>query len=233
MGTRHVPLGYPDWGLWALPLEGRAVGEFLIEQNTFRTPIDDELRIVCADLYALYVMGPSYPVAAVFLELDPDDEDEEDGVSDVMRCQLLLEKLPQIDPAAEDDLAAIAEQVRRPWEEARRAVGGRDVRIDPAAAAVVDEFFAELRTERKALAFPTLWLDEAKELGSKLLAGGAELDGVAPTIRDLVTALWLARLKDPMNARRLHERARTVARRRPSGSRAADPTRTSRQKVGA
>jgi hypothetical protein len=59
------------------------------------------------------------------------------------------------------------------------------------------------------------------------------LEGLAPNPRDLTTAMWLARLRDPSKAALIHERAKTLAAQKPGTGRTTDPTRVSRQRIGA
>jgi len=233
MGTRHIPLGYPDWRRWALPLYGRTAGQYLIEKGTFGTAVPERLQVLCADVFALYVLGPSYPYATLFLELDPDDPPP-GALADSIRADLLLEKLPELDPGPQRrPLVDIATDLRTPWEEARAAVAGGQWSLETTDRKVVDEFFEELRESFKEIAYETRWLSEAVDLGRKLAAGGpSPLGGGPANPRDLITAIWLARQTDPTHARLIHERAKIVARRVPTGSRPTDPTRMSRPRGG-
>ncbi len=219
MRTRHIPLGYLHWSLWALPLVGRSAGEHVLDKSTFHTPIDDRRKLFCADAYALYVLGPSYAHAALFLELDPDDASHDDApdqlLPDSLRAQALLEQLPKLDENAEDELTEIAGRLAEPWGQARRALGVGDVTVDEADRKVVDRFLDEVRQSYPEIAYDTRWLNEAQQLGAKL-AGSESLDAVAANHpRDLVTAVWLARVEHPARARHLHERAEELARRKP------------------
>jgi hypothetical protein len=217
MGTRHLPLGYPEWSLWALPLVGRTAGQYLIEQNTFETAVPEHLRVLCADLYALYVIGPSYAPAALFLELDP-GEDSSDGIPDSIRARVLLKKLPQLgNDSVRGSLSWIANQLVAPWSQARLAVRLRNEPLDQSDREVLEKFFTELRDGFIEIAYDTRWLSDAEELGRKLTEGGQSLKDLAPNPRDLMTAIWLARLKTPTNARPIHRNAKIVAQQAPTG----------------
>ena len=237
LGTRHAPLGYADWGLWALPLVGRTVGEFLLEHGTaFRTSVERRLRVVCADIYALYVVGPAYVHAAVFLELDPDDGDTSpDEPSEAYRAEILLQMLPRLDEAAREDLTEIRDAIAVPWQQARRAAGdsARPTEIRPDDLGVVEEFLTELQTRHRPLGYDTKWLSDARRNGERLTAGGDALDDMALHPRDLITALWLARLDAPDRARLLHDNARRVSSRwSSSAARPYAQSRQSHQRLG-
>lgn len=233
MRTRHVPLGYPHWSLWVLPLVGRSIGEYVLSKKTFQTPIDNRLQVLCADIYALFVLGPSYAHAALFLELDPDDASEDDAqqklVPDSLRAQAMLEKLPKLHDGLEDELAAIADQLAEPWTQARQALGYGDVSLDPADRQVIDRFFTELRDSYNEIAFDARFLVDSRQIVDKI-AGTDSLDTVQVLHpRELVTALWLARLEHPKAVRHLHERAEELAKRtmdlRPGDAKPSRPAR--------
>ena len=254
MQTRHLPLGYGQWGLWALPLVGGTVGRHLLETGVFRTAPGHRLSILCADVYALYVLGPSYLQAALFLELDPDDTDgsEVDGsppqpswatgltvidevpskVSDAYRAEVLLTMLPKLDDSSADELRSISEAIAQSWRAARQAFGGTDVALAHDDVVVLEEFLNKLRKEYAGLAYDMRWLSDARENGRRLAAGGDALDGLVLKGRDLVNAVWLARLETPTASRELHDNAKIVARRRAGPSHPWDPTGTSRQRGG-
>jgi hypothetical protein len=218
MGTRHRPLGYPEWSLWALPLVGRTAGEYLIREGTFETAVPEQLRVLCADLYALHALGPSYAPAALFLELDP-GEAPTGVLPDSIRARVLLKKLTQLgDGSVRKSLEWIAKQLAEPWSRARLAVRGRNTSLDQSEREVLEEFFIELRDGFKEIAYETRWLSEAEHLGRKLAEGGEGLDNLAPSPRDLITAIWLARLENPTRARLIHSRAKIVAQRIPIGN---------------
>jgi hypothetical protein len=222
IGTQHMPLGYTVWSLWALPLVGAPVAENLIaEGRVFRTTVPEAARVFCADLYALHVLGPSYAHAAIFLELHP-------GGVDSVRARLLLERLPQLDgsPPVQKDLTRIAAQLGERWAAARRAVGGEDPELGREDCAAIDEFFAELRSDFDEAAYQFEWLSDAQATADLLIEGGQALESVERPVRlkDLLTAIWLARLARPDAARTIHDRARRLPRKRQGGSgRPSDP----------
>jgi hypothetical protein len=216
LGKRHVPLGYPEWSLWALPLVGRTVGELVV--TTFiQGDVEKRLRILCADLYAQYVLGPSYLHAAVFLEFDPSPEPAmPDAPPDPLRAALLLEKLPQLGGGNYPVLQQVADRVAQEWARARHAVGGNDPTLDDAGRKVVEEFLEELAKEYPDVAYDVRYVEENAANGRQLATQPtAEEQDTLPklAIRDLISAMWLARLENSGKARLIHERAKIVAQR--------------------
>lgn len=219
LGRRHVPLGYPEWSLWALPLVGRTVGELVVPQF-IQGDIDKRLRILCADLYAQYVLGPSYLHAAVFLEFDPSPEPAiPDAPPDSLRAALLLEKLPELAGGHyREVIGQIAEPVAREWNRARHAVGGAEPALDDATRTAVEDFLAGLAAEYPDVAYDVRYVEETAESGRLLASeprpGSAEQEEPPKLVmRDLISAMWLARLERPDKARLIHERAKIVAQR--------------------
>jgi hypothetical protein len=218
LGTRHVPLGYLQWSLWALPLAGRAEATDLIKQ-AFDLPIPDRLQIVCADAYATFVLGPSYPFAAIFLELDPDARPDI-ADSEWLRAPMLLELLPKLaDPEVRGNVEEFTERLREAWEQAVAALGGGPAEVPAEDRAVVDDFVTELRTGLyRETRYDTTWIATADELVDHLTNGTALAEDRAPGTKDLLTGMWLARLYDPEKAADIHERARALPARKRGGA---------------
>jgi hypothetical protein len=218
LGKRHVPLGYPEWSLWALPLVGRTVGE-LVVTSFIQGDVEKRLRILCADLYAQYVLGPSYLHAAVFLEFDPSPEPAmPDAPPDPLRATLLLEKLPQLGGGKYPVLQQVADGVAQEWARARSAVGGDEPTLDDAGRKVVEDFLEELAKEYPDVAYDVRYVEENAANGRLLAAEPhpeAEEQDALPklAIRDLISAMWLARLENSGKARLIHKHAKIIAQR--------------------
>jgi hypothetical protein len=229
MGTRHLPLGYPEWNLWTLPLSGQPIAEKLIAQQQpriFQTEVPEHLLVYCADAYVLHVLGPSYAFAAIFVALHPDDVPGE-GPSDPVRAQLLLGRLPQLDDAdpVRKSLEGIRQQLEGPWRQARAAFGGQDQPLPEGDRQILDTFFAELRKDFDFSAYDATRLSDAEELSKQLLAEEKELpEETTAGLKDLLLAIWLARLEvlDPDKARSIHRKANSVRRRGLAGGRHGD-----------
>lgn len=227
LGERHVPLGYPEWSLWALPLLGREVGARVVkaweEDSVLLERISQRARDLCADLYAQYTLGPGYLYAAVFLEFDPCSVHTPKGADtapDCLRAQILLENLPTLgDGRYQDDLEPIAAQVRDEWDLAREATGGGQVAIGDEDRKVIAKFLAHLNEKYWEVAYELKYLLEAEGKADSLVEAARELEmGGRPVvddegfgIRELITVMWLARLKDRKRARRIHEVAKAMA----------------------
>lgn len=220
LGRRHIPLGYPQWSLWALPLVGRAVGDRVVK-SLLPQELDDRLRVICADLYAQYVLGPSYLHAAVFLEFDPSPDPPGPNVPpDPLRATVLLWNLRGYgadDGETRQRIEKIAAPVEREWRRARAAVGGQDqeLELDGEDREVVEGFLAKLKKEVPEIAYPIDNLGDLGDVGREFTKPGQDEDeGKMPAmqLRDLMSAMWLERLKDPSQARLIHQRAKTAPR---------------------
>jgi hypothetical protein len=210
--TEHVQLGYLDWSLWALPLMARQAGLDLIKANIFNTEIPERLRTLCADVYAVYALGPSYPCAVIYLELDPDGT-AVDGVSDPVRAEVLLKVLPELGSDVErPELQRRADQLRDAWQEARTAVRAPDVDLSGDDDNLVEKFLDELRRRYSEIGYryrsfsiPLAWAQHlAAEKSVALPAGILQTP-------DLLIAMWIGRLDHPERRREIYKRAQELA----------------------
>ena len=206
--TKHIQLGYTGWSLWALPLLARDAALDLIdhERPIFRTVIPARFRLLCADVFASYTLGPSYAAAAIYLDLDPDGTTK-DGVSDPERAQVMLDILPSLGSEVQQPaLARRADQLRDGWAKARAAVSAEKVEVPAGGREVANLFLAELRSDFDHLRYDLMRLMTPEHWAS-LLAGEAPLPSGVLDIRDLLIAMWVARLDHPDNCRTIHEHA--------------------------
>jgi hypothetical protein len=210
--TEHVQLGYPGWSLWALPLVAREAGLHLIRSNVFNTEVPELLRMLCADVFAIWALGPSYPCAVIYLDLDPDDTGN-GGVSDPVRAEVLLDLLPKLGGEVQREaLTNRANQLRAAWHQARAAVGGEDVKLAEDYQSVIDTFLAELRHEYKEIPYDSRRLAEVESMAQSLAAENPDqLLEVVPLTRDLLIAMWLARLDHGERSREIYARAKDLA----------------------
>jgi hypothetical protein len=213
LGRRHTPLGYPEWSLWALPLMGRVAGE-RVAASLLPRDTGNRLHVICADLYAQYVLGPSYLHAAIFLEFDPSPDPPPNLPSDPLRATVLLRDLREYGATASRVIEGIAVPLEREWRRARTAFGGQEPDLDSADRQVVDDFLKELRGFVE-IGYPVNTLGDLADDGRQLTAAGQ--DGSEPAmrpmqLRNLLSAMWFARLQDPSKDRLIHQRAKMVPR---------------------
>lgn len=224
LGRRHLPLGYPEWSLWALPLVGRRVGELVATKWSQGRQIDTSVRVLCADIYAQYALGPSYLHAAVFLEFDPNmDSVPPEMPSDAVRTTLLLQTLPQLGGGRfAETLQPVADTVQTEWQRARAVFGGTEPEVDPKDRAIVEDFLQDITEDDEVVAYDVARFEEDADDGRLLAAeerpmadDGAVTDDLdsLPTLRtiDLMNAMWLARLEHPEQSRVIHRRAKKIA----------------------
>lgn len=256
--TDHVQLGYAGWSLWVLPLIAREAALHMMRTNGFSTEIPEHYRTLCADVFSVYALGPSYPCALIYLELDPGpsngavarrplsresktDASRQPEVSDLVRAEVLLDLLPTLGSEIERPaLDRRVEQLRSAWRRARAAFiddtqpagatahlqGEVDrVAIPEEASQMVDRFLEELRSNHYEVAFDMRSLVNAQEWLEHLLAADhVELpEGTVP-VRDLLIAMWGARLDQPHRCGVIHQRAHELTSRDGPGG-APDPGR--------
>jgi hypothetical protein len=211
LGRRHMPLGYPEWSLWALPLLGRTASERV--DSLLPPGVSPQLRVICSDLYAQYVLGPSYLHAAVFLEFDPRAEPPRANLPpDSLRVTVLLQNLREHSAGDSIDsqlIESIAAPVEREWRRARTAFGGQERDLSAADRRVADQFLRDLEHEYFDSGYRDEKMADLPDVARDLLT-----DRQGPSesrdMRDLLGAMWVARLMDPSQAREIHRRARKV-----------------------
>jgi hypothetical protein len=217
--TEHVQLGYVDWNLWVLPLVGREAGIHAMKSGVFAADVPRGMETLCADVFAMYVVGPSYVAATIYLELDPEGG-EAGSVSDPVRAEVMLHMLPLMadDGPNRDYLEKRAAELRASWAVTRTVLAAPDVVVDEEYSAS-ERFLHELRKEYPDLAFPMQKLADVLKNSEQLAGEGMPLDGVLRDPRSLLAAMWLARLANPRKSRLIHKRAREVATRGATSSR--------------
>jgi hypothetical protein len=210
--TEHVQLGYVDWNLWVLPLVGREAGIHAIKSpGGFTTEVPLELLALCADVFAMYVVGPSYAAATIYLELDPEGG-EVGSVTDPVRAEVILRMLPEMAEAEphRDYLQRRASELRASWATVRAALEAPQVVVDDEYATAV-LFLGELRDKYSDLAFESAKLGDVVTNSEQLADEAKPLAGVLRDPRSLLAAMWLARLANPGRSKVIHARAREVA----------------------
>ncbi|HEY0167636.1 MAG TPA: hypothetical protein VGB75_11405 [Jatrophihabitans sp.] len=219
LGKRHLPLGYPEWSLWALPLVGRSVGEEFVGV-CLGDSVTPRTRLLCADLYAQFVLGPSYVVAATFLDFDPNPQAVRPEVpADALRLQTLLERLPALGGGKfEGHLSTTVKNVDREWRVARSAFDGDDPVLDEELRFEADRFLQTLRKEYPDSEYPVSGLPEVKDAASQLANENLSdqtvvqgLSGFSNSLRQLICAMWLGRLAHPDKAAIIYKRAKLIA----------------------
>lgn len=234
LGRGHLPLGYPEWSLWALPLLGRSVGELVVP--ALMQDVNSRQVMLCADVYAQYVLGPGYLHAAIFLDFDPSSDPSSPEVpSDALRASVLFEAFPRLSDTEDQDTSkqvdAVVDRVKEQWLRARQAVGGDEEILAAEDREMIDRFLTELSTRFPEIGYPADRIADNRDVGRDLMKssdqsgspegmGSAEWVPSAPAmqLRDLMSAMWLARLEDPTKARLIHARAKAVARQGPGPS---------------
>jgi hypothetical protein len=220
IGRRHLPLGYPEWSLWALPLVGRTdielvTASIMPRESERWSHVDNRTRILCGDLYAQYVLGPSHVLAAVFLYFDPKSEPSAEIPSDALRAKVLIDHLPELgDGVKRDILQPTADKIRKEWAKARQVFDGAEPDLDDSTSAMLSDFLAQVRKEYPDLAYDVQRVEEIAEAGSRLADEATPDDKLtAMRIRDLICAMWLARIEQPDRAELINRRAKVVAQR--------------------
>lgn len=199
-----VRLRFPDWTIWALPItayefwrvylpsdddQPRLAQQFVIGQCDDIDRLDDVRLGFLADAFATFTMGPSYACASLMLKL---------SVEEAERAHVILRSLElaggTTDEREGNYNADIVQPIRRWWQ---ASPGTGDVAHDRVEA--LDKFseVAHLAFYRyfPGAKYPqTRWPDYVEPTASALRQERKPTHGGALLQRDLLNAVWDARL---------------------------------------
>jgi hypothetical protein len=232
--ARIIRLGFPEWTVWAVPLGAHGFGHVVLaEHDDLKGRIDRSglraapgpLDLYLADVFATYVMGPSYAYASVLLALDPYAPDAPaagggnggaasagaavaaEPSPDSRRVHVILETLRCMDETAYDGVRAVLQSY---WENALSAFGlafqfgqgtpsaqGRRRRPEDVGLMVdfLDSSARHLRYKGAQWQRVTRW-PELRGCDP----GTFPLDPSKDDIRDVLNAAWHQRMRHPDDA---------------------------------
>jgi len=216
-----IGLGFPEWTIWTLPLGAHALGQGFIrttqktiefvERNATEEAAREDLRILLADAFATYLLGPAYACAAILLRLDPYSAFENGGLG-ARRAQVVLRMLRLL--SERDPNRFAHETVARlscEWEQALREAG-HDDRLDQpesegglsgselaSIGALVQHIADRVGSSRAYKG--SRWPETVVEWAPKLQDGRVDDIEIDPddqlkhALRDVLNAAWHCRLE--------------------------------------
>jgi hypothetical protein len=142
---RIVRVRFPEWTIWSLPLAAFEYGLVVFSEGDFpAAALDDECkkrekalpeedpgtreqvtRLLFADAFATYLLGPAYASAAIVLRFDPRGPHGGELGVDVERAEAMFAMLDLLYPDGIGDSARrfVAEHLRARWDETLRGMG--------------------------------------------------------------------------------------------------------------
>lgn len=249
MLKRVVRMRFSEWTLWTLPLAAYEFGLIAIEEvpelqsfckkqaeeaartaeaaTDYNTPDGNDrlqhairyVKILMADAFATYTLGPAYACPAVLLEFSPipGGPGLESGPSGARRAELVLSILQGMGQSENSDnenaFDFVLKQLRQRWGIIQQPADNREnIILDPAD--VLDIFSMELHEFRPQVRYPTTLLNQGISGGwpvarqwqehwrNELTQRTGKLtipDTVRGTskLRDGLNAAWLCRLRIP------------------------------------
>lgn len=220
VSARVIRMRFPATSLWDLPVLGHEFGHlfgplwhipdgpnpypqqaFLQSRDLGSPAVNDEYF---CDLFATYLLGPAYPLMCILDRLDPDNvTDSQTHPSDLKRAwwvmrslELLAQSLP--DEQERTEYAVIANRLRSFWGAyVERTGGGVLAESETGPLKVASQrLFAQMQLDLSQAAYQTM--NKAWGLVADYRQG-QPTDIADVTMRDLLNALWFARLEDPTN----------------------------------
>ncbi|MEV0583307.1 hypothetical protein [Nonomuraea sp. NPDC050310] len=207
-----VKLGFPEWGIWSVPLAAREAGASIVRHAGQRTMLSQvladppgglpimETRRLVEDAIGAYTLGPAYARAMFTFRLRPGWRPGPDLPADNRRAEVILQVLTlQHDPDDHDDFADEVTSLRHFWERAVADLSAEPAdRLDPAFTKAVHEVLSGDWRLRGFAAGQwdsvVAWRDHLlRRRGSEDEPPVEEVDRVAT----LLNAGWLARSAAP------------------------------------
>jgi hypothetical protein len=223
-----IRLRFPLGGIWDIPVAAHEFGHFAayrlrtvrsdgipspvfhdyfdgyLQQNGFVPPLTEVWRSYLneffADIFATYVLGPSYACSAVLLRFEPahPHRDGNTHPSYVKRARAIIGTLQRMDmePETTGRLSTIIEEIDNGWRDALASADTTDAlsemdqqQVDGIASAIYTDLQLACGRARyvgwqRAVALYAIWKDKSRVTEP-------------PAIADLLNAAWLARLNFP------------------------------------
>jgi hypothetical protein len=217
--SRMIRLGFPDWTVWAVPLAGYQFGLVVVDESQLienypdPTPIQrSDLRVVLADAFATFALGPAYALASILIKLEPsetdageplranDDEPFPAPLSDTERVRTILETLRFMNEGSIfDGLISHLDE----WWKASMELNGAEPAPTPASVERVTawcNFMHEfLGTHGGKIRYPASKWGAAMQWPSLIALTGPSSTERPPgpelrNVRDLLSAAWYQRV---------------------------------------
>jgi hypothetical protein len=171
--ARIVRLGFPEWTIWRLPLTTQALGNIYVAwdrdvESVFERYEGEaaEARVLLADVFATYFMGPAYACPAILMRLNPAEAFADQRLV-AKRVGTILTSLRRMSHAsAQDHYEPITSRLAVEWEDALRQTGWDGPEPGNRAGAAVTWLPAE---ERAALRERTGLTEDEQEAIERLV----------------------------------------------------------------
>lgn len=216
--TRIVRLSHRDWTAWALPMVAREVsyvihskenaGEKInnyIAEQVIAGANETHLRDYLADIFATYVMGPSYGYAAVYLRFDPISASHAHSphAPDVRRAEVIFRMLEWVskNKMKDDPYIDTYQSLQAEWQNVMRQAGRMELltpeetqQIAGWVAALADQVYSQ---DSVGLMYPAVQWERAIELLDGFLEDHtfSRVNKTSDDLRSVLNAAWLVRLQ--------------------------------------
>jgi hypothetical protein len=215
--ARSIRMRFPEWTIWAVPLTAHELGQVVIREpgspdleKFVRSEFpkaqkkQQHMRVLLADAFATYVMGPAYACSVILLRFNPRAAEQDKSIypPDAKRAYVvlsMLRKMYEKHPLANPPYGDILEKLQIAWDSACVKGQGRSNAIADSQRLLdrwTNQVLEELdRAYATGLYEGRLW-ESTQEALELVLRGGepaAKLKG-AEEWRDVLNAAWAYRL---------------------------------------
>lgn len=232
-----IRMGFPEWTYWALPLTAHAFGHVHISWNSYlsdllkRHPAGDQekLKILLADAFATYVMGPAYAYALVLLRLNPvmPFQDQKNHPAHAKRAFTVFEMLEMMERKSKGTSSSPFADARKllsaNWDETVSQVNsGRRASKQNAQQkktslnekvikACINGLWKHFE-KNAMMRYDPRYLNVTKRALSLILDGAARKDVEADLrgteeLRDVLNAAWIYRVEEKADAEKISSAA--------------------------
>jgi hypothetical protein len=212
---------YPEFSIWALPIVGHEAGHVVVQEVKALTPSarsyefplvelaaeqaeaygggglgDLIARELFADFFGVWALGPAYACSSILLRFSPGRADKVVArhPPELLRTHLILWALERVDPGYADVIALLS----RLWRELLVPFGLEPLGGDDAAR--IEQHLEELMSKADQHLSKARYKgrEDVQMLVGPLTSGVLSPSKVAAayTIRDVMNAAWIARLRE-------------------------------------
>ena len=222
--ARIIRLAFPEWTIWAVPLGAFEFGHVVVKQNANELGVAEDsgpaYAHYLADTFATYALGPAYACAAILLRFNPFGayEAREQRPPDATRAYVIFQTLEKMNAdGAGEYYTDLMSRLKDPWDGVVQQLnpGTDPVRSDAVADEAVKTMWDFLRNGAEESLYYSgerwqaiqSWPDLLREDGG---AAKVPWSNEENEVRDLLSAAWDARSRDPAATERISAEAKDL-----------------------
>jgi hypothetical protein len=220
--ARVIRMGFPEWTIWALPLTAHDIWfELAREDVDARETLGQidvsspDIQECMAEAFALWLTGPAYAYAAFFLRLDPFTAHQtgEHQATDEARAYAIQKMWELMDKAEPDNrpYSSHRKDLDDEWNQSiqfAKPVGGLAPEVKDNLDKTIPALFDRLHNKTYGGYNTTAW--SRIQMWPEAILNDSPVSVAGAEYRDVLNAVWLARIREPGQYLLIEDRARKL-----------------------